>query len=184
MAWTRASESGCISVVDDLTPTEAVRAITSGVARKFDSRTAAEAWVDPDVDWTYGFRDLIVAGRVDGRTFVWEEFGYECADHGAAKRASRTGRFVSMYWNTDASADLIYARGGRVRAESFDWLPPDQKAWKVLARAGAVPVSDELWAEDTVRAGLVAQSQIMGLDAMADPAWLEQPGVEFWGAGF
>jgi len=184
MEWTYASEAGCISVVDTLTPTEAVRAITSGAARQFDTRAAAEDWVDPDTDVTFGYRDLIVAGEIDGRTFVWEDLGFECSDHGAAKRASRNGTFVSMYWNVDASATLTFARHGRIAAETYDWMAPAAKDWKVLERHGATPVSEETWDEDPVRAGLVVQSEIMGLDAMADPSWRELPGVEFWGAGF
>jgi len=176
----------CLSVVDGVSPHAAVEGIVDSDLIEFPDRDGAEEWIwdgydtDPDA-----LRVWVASGTVDGHTFVWEGNGFDCDDARKAARLSKSGSFVSMYWNIDASTNFIFAQNGQLTTE-FDPLgAPDAATWSVLEAHGGEHVSDDAWWDaGSEQSALVLQAQLMGLSGPADLSWLDDPSVEFWGYSY
>jgi len=173
----------CLSVMDGIAPRAAVSAVVDGDRVKFSSEEEAEEWIwdgfdtDPDA-----LRVWAAAGTVDGRTFVWEDNGFSCDDAGKAERLSQSGSFVALYWNLDASTNFIFAKDGRLQTEFDPLVAPDTASWSVLESHGGEHVSDDdWWDRGSEQSALALQAKLMWLSGPADPSWLDDPSVEFWG---
>jgi hypothetical protein len=162
----------CVSLVRGVEPVEAVQQLTRNGARPFATRQEAEGWAwnsgDPNV------RIFLAAGQIGDWTFLWEDNGYEGAY--AAERLSADSAFVSVYWNVNMLEQFTYARHGHI-VRLFD---------PILDRDGggtgeALPNEAGLdWEEQPEESMLHLQSSITGVP-VANPAWLDLPGVTFWG---
>jgi hypothetical protein len=166
-------EAVCVAVVRDLTPAQAVRKLTGGVARRFASRARAEDWSYRGNDYD---RDTIAAGRLHGWTFLWEDFGYKCSLPEAAARTSSDRRFASVYWDINATERFTYAIDGRVRRQ-FDPVLDRRRTGE--GRRLAAEAGLRWWHRPEISM-LRLQSRLTGLP-VATPSWLDRPGVQFWG---
>ena len=182
--WTEENIASCISVIDGVSPSDAIEAIIPGEPQRFASREEAEAWAydfDAEPDAT---RIWVAAGEIEGHTFVWEDNGFGGSDPGTAERLSANGRFVSVYWNVNGLMSFTFAEHERIEANFDALFAPEEHDWKTLEDVGATRISDDDWEEAPEISALLAQSQILGLSTPANPAWLDADGVEFWGTSY
>jgi uncharacterized protein DUF6461 len=172
MDWVEDYGAVCVSMVRGVAPAKAVEELTAGRAKAFANREDAEDWVAGSADdgsyW-------IGAGQVGQWTFVWEDNGFQGSLDRTAARLSAGSVFVSAYWNVNAVEAFTYARDGQV-VRQFDPVldPPGGGS------GDALPAETRLDWEDAEASMLRLQSTVTGEQA-ADPAWLDAPGVSFWG---
>ena len=182
--WTEENIASCISVIDGVSPSDAIEAIIPGEPQRFASREEAEAWAydyeaEPDAT-----RIWVAAGEIEGHTFVWEDNGFGGSDPGTAERLSAGGRFVSVYWNVNALMSFTFAEHERIEANFDALFAPEEHDWKSLEDVGASRISDDDWEEAPEVSALLVQSQVLGLSSPASPVWLDADGVEFWGSSY
>jgi len=170
--WVEDYEAVCVSMVRGVAPAKAVEELTSGRARTFPSRVAAEDWVvasdDDDRYW-------IAAGQIGDWTFVWEDNGFQGSLDRSAVRLSAGTVFVSAYWNVNAVETFTLARNGHI-VRQFD---------PVLDRNGgtgdALPAEARLDWDEAEVSMLRLQATITD-EEPASWSWLDAPGVSFWGS--
>lgn len=172
VGWVANSVAVCVTVVQGVTPKQAVRRLTADGARRFSSRSKA-------VNWTYHGSDdryWIGAGRVAGWTFVWEDNGYECDLSRPVKRTSAHGKYASIYWDVNDLEGFNYAVKGRIR-RSFDPVYPGRRhgRGKPLRAEKGLP-----WGRRPEVSMVRLQGRVTGIE-VARPGWLRRPGVHFWG---
>ena len=183
--WTEENFASCISIVEGVSPDEAVHTISGGSAQRFSSREEAEAWSrEEDEDDPHAVRIWVAAGDIDGRTFVWEDNGFGGSDENTAERLSFAGAFVSMYWNVNSLMTFTFAKKGRVEMQFEALYAPDDDQWRLFESEGATRVADDDWEEAPEAHGLALQAQLLGLPAAVGPALLDDPDVEYWGTSY
>lgn len=170
--WVEDYEAVCVSLVQGMSPEEAVAKLTAGRARAFPTRVAAEDWVADSDDYD---RNWIVAGRVGDWTFIWEDNGFQGSLEEVAARMSVRSPFVSVFWNVNAVEAFTYARDGHV-VRQFDPYAHDDDA----GTGDALPAESGLDWDDAEVSMLRLQAAITG-EPIANMSWLGAAGVSYWG---
>jgi hypothetical protein len=107
------SNAATFSLVQGLTPEQALRILAPHPATKIESVPAAQRWELRQPYRPSGPNaQLIVAQRRAGWTMILEDNGFEATE--VAARLSRSGRAVVIYNNVNALTSFQYARQGRV----------------------------------------------------------------------
>lgn len=179
--WLESHDSVCLSLLEGVTPADAVAGLCPKETILLSGPDEAFAWPA----WTGELNSIwVAAGEIEGRTFVWESNGFGGAFPERATALSRHGRFASAYWNINAYMTFTYATGGELVAQ-FDMNgPPEAEIAGLLVDAGVTLADDDEWEARPRATGLSMQAQLLGLSAPADPSWLSLPGVAFWGTSF
>jgi len=169
--WVEDYEAVCVSMVRGVAPAKAVEELTSGRARPFPTRVAAEDWVAASDDYN---RNWIAAGQIGDWTFIWEDSGFQGSLDRSAVRLSASTAFVSAFWNVNAVEAFTYARDGDI-VRQFD---------PVLDQSGgtgnAIPAEARLdW--DEAEASMLRLQAAITRQQPASLAWLDAAGVSFWG---
>lgn len=179
-SWVEDVDALCLTVVADCSPEEAARVVALHELAEFADVAAAEQWVTQAVHYD---RSWFATGTIDGRTFVWEDNGWQGVTEPTATRLAGGGALASMFWNVESAMKLVVFDAGRV-IRSFDPLfhddvePPAPVVGRPLdAEAGLD------WEDAPRLSGLAVIARVCGTPPV-QPSWLTLPGVRFWAHRF
>ena len=177
-AWWEEVDAVCITLLDGLSPTNALRVLRGRNTSRLGSRAKSDDWVFD----RHTYDGVWLAVGTQGRwTWIWEDNGFWGCQPEKMTELSADGTAISMYWNVNALMSFVFARDG-VIVSDFDPLLSDAEDRDLVNLVTQdVALSLEAgWDVDVTGSGLALQAMLAGLTDGPDPSWLSRPGVTFW----